>query len=129
MPPCVSIGSCLLILEPSMTMRVPSSSLCGLVSISTLAIAAIEASASPRNPMELMLNRSFASLILDVACRSKLIRASVAVIPLPLSSTCMRVFPASLMISLISWAPASSEFSMSSFTTEAGRWITSPAAI
>ena len=112
-----------------MSMRVPSSSSLGLVSISTLAMAAIEAKASPLKPIELMLNRSLASRILEVACLSKLIRASVAVIPLPLSSTCMSVLPASFMMSLISLALASRAFSISSFTTEAGRWITSPAAI
>ena len=41
----------------------------------------------------------------------------------------MRVRPPSLIVSEISVAPASIEFSMSSFTTEAGRCTTSPAAI
>ena len=40
-----------------------------------------------------------------------------------------RMRPASVMTTDTLRAPASREFSMSSFTTEAGRWTTSPAAI
>jgi len=49
--------------------------------------------------------------------------------PQPLSMTWMRVRPASVTVTETCVAPASTEFSMSSFTTEAGRWTTSPAAI
>ena len=61
--------------------------------------------------------------------RSKERRASVALMPQPLSITCMLVFPASVTKTCISVAPASMAFSTSSFITEAGRCITSPAAI
>src|SRR6478609_6262542 len=49
--------------------------------------------------------------------------------PDPLSMICKSVLPASLTISVIEVAPASMAFSMSSFTAEAGRCTTSPAAI
>lgn len=62
-------------------------------------------------------------------CRSKASRASVALIPQPLSTTWMSERPASFMMTVISEAPASTAFSTSSFTTEAGRCMTSPAAI
>jgi len=69
------------------------------------------------------------ALIFEVACLSKQILASLSLMPLPLSITCKSDFPASLMISLISVAPASTAFSNSSLTALAGLWITSPAAI
>jgi len=87
------------------------------------------ANASPRKPMVLMRNRSSMLLILEVACRSKAMRASVSLMPLPLSVTCTSALPASFTNSLISSAPASTAFSSSSFTALAGRCITSPAAI
>ena len=67
--------------------------------------------------------------ILEVAWRSKHSTASSGDMPLPLSMTWMRVRPASVTVTETSSAPASTAFSMSSFTTEAGRWTTSPAAI
>ena len=87
------------------------------------------ASASPRKPLVVMALRSSAWRILLVACRSKLMRASVALMPLPSSVTCIKVRPASFTTSVIWVAPASTLFSNSSFTTLAGRWTTSPAAI
>ena len=49
--------------------------------------------------------------------------------PHPLSIIWISVFPESLIINWISFAPESIEFSRVSFTTDAGLWITSPAAI
>ena len=76
-----------------------------------------------------MARRSSAVLSLLVAWRRTLRTASSRDIPEPSSVTSMsRVPPPSIEI----WterAPASSAFSPSSFTTEAGRSTTSPAAI
>ena len=80
-------GSCFLISVASTTNRVPSSALCKRVLSSSWATAAIEASASPRNPMVLIEKRSEDCLILEVACLSRDIRASVSDIPHPLSVT------------------------------------------
>jgi hypothetical protein len=66
---------------------------------------------------------------LDVAWRSKHSTASSGDMPQPLSITWMSVRPASVTVTEIWSAPASTAFSMSSFTTEEGRWTTSPAAI
>ena len=115
--------------EPSISNFVPSSAPCWRVRSSTCATAAIEANASPRKPIVCKAKRSSAWEIFDVACRSNAIRASASDMPLPLSMTCTNVFPASLIWICICVAPASMAFSTNSFTTEAGRWITSPAAI
>ncbi len=112
-----------------MMRRVPSSSSGRRVRSSTCATAAMEASASPRNPIVRRAKRSVACVILDVACRSKDSRASVSLIPFPSSITCTRLLPAFSTSTCICWAPASRAFSTSSFITEAGRCITSPAAI
>ena len=95
----------------------------------TSATAAIEANASPLNPKVVMSSRSSAVAIFDVACLSKQSTASSGFIPLPLSMTWIRVRPESLIITEICSAPASTAFSTSSFTTEAGLCTTSPAAI
>ena len=89
----------------------------------------IEARASPRNPSVLICNRSSAVDNLLVACRETVNDSSSDWIPEPSSATSMRRFPASLTLIEIFVAPASSEFSTSSLTTEAGRSTTSPAAI
>ena len=115
--------------EPASDMLQPNSSSAVRVRSSTSATEAIEGSASPRNPMVWSANRSEASFIFDVAWRSKAMRASVSDMPQPLSTTCMLVLPASITITSICVALASSEFSTSSFITDAGRCITSPAAI
>ena len=122
-------GSCSMTFEPSMRIFVPTSSSFRRVVSSTCATAAIEASASPRNPMVFMAKRSSAHDIFDVACRSKHSRASVSDMPQPLSMTVMNVRPASFTMRSTCVAPASIAFSMSSLTTDAGRWMTSPAAI
>ena len=80
-------GSCFLISVASTINRVPNSELCNRVLSSSWATAAMEARASPRNPMVLIENKSDDCLILDVACLSRDIRASVSDIPHPLSVT------------------------------------------
>ena len=80
-------GSCETILDPSISTWVPSSfSMVRVVSL-TCATAAIDGSASPRNPMVFSANKSSAFLILDVAWRSNARRASVSLIPFPSSTT------------------------------------------
>ena len=83
-------------------------------------MAAIDAIASPLNPLVCNLNKSSATLILEVACRSNDSLASIVLMPFPLSITCIKVFPASLIISCIDEDEASIEFSNNSLTTEAG---------
>ena len=106
---------------PSTTTAVPTSSSCRFVLSSTCAMEAMDASASPRNPMVRMAIRSSAFWIFEVAWRSKHIRASRSDMPQPLSATWISNLPESLIISLISVAPASMVFSSNSLTAEAGR--------
>ena len=73
--------------------------------------------------------RSSAPAILLVACRSIASRASSGSMPSPSSSTRSDFLPPSSMATAIRRAPASSAFSTSSLTTDAGRSTTSPAAI
>ena len=115
--------------DPASDNWVPRSSSAMRVLSVTCATAAIEASASPRNPMVCRLKRSSALRILLVACRSNESRASVSDMPLPLSITCIEVRPESTHTTWMDVAPASIEFSTSSLMTLAGRCITSPAAI
>ena len=122
-------GSCPMNLLPAIESDVPISSFSWRVFSSIWATAAIEAKASPRNPIVVKAKRSSAFRILDVAWRSKERRASVSDIPFPSSITCIDVRPASTIRTFIVFAPASTAFSTNSFTTEAGRCITSPAAI
>ena len=56
-------------------------------------------------------------------------RSSSRAIPAPSSSTCTRLMPPASSVTVIACAPASTLFSSSSFSTEAGRSTTSPAAI
>src|SRR6267143_1919801 len=86
-------------------------------------------SASPRKPNVETPTRSDALLILDVPCRASASGTSSADMPAPssLTRTSLRP-PSSSAISIVD-APASIEFSTSSFTTEEGRSTTSPAAI
>ena len=86
-------------------------------------------SASPRNPRVDIASRSGTSVSLLVANRSKASTASSEAIPDPLSATLISSRPPATMPILISVLPASREFSTSSLTTEAGRSMTSPAAI
>ena len=93
--------------------------------------APILASASPRNPIVLIVERSSRVRNLLVVCGRQAIAASSLLIPQPLSTIRIRVIsPFSVVTSHRIWsAPASMAFSISSFATEAGRSITSPAAI
>ncbi len=95
----------------------------------TLATDAMLGSASPRKPRVVMENRSSARDILLVACRAKARDASSRLIPHPSSDTEIISSPPPATSTRTARAPASIEFSTSSFTTEAGRSTTSPAAI
>ena len=90
---------------------------------------AIDASASPRKPMLATRVKSSNVAILLVACGASASGNSSAAMPAPSSRTLIsRIPPCSISIS-IRRAPASRLFSASSLTTDAGRSITSPAAI
>ena len=91
--------------------------------------AAIDAKASPLNPREEILSRSFAEHIFEVACGSMQRVRSSLLIPAPSSDILMEVMPPFSMEISIFLAPASIQFSTSSLTTLAGRSTTSPAAI
>ena len=91
-----TMGSCNKTFEPSICRHTPNSLSGVRVRSSTWETAAIEASASPRNPIVVSEKRSSAFVIFEVACRSKDRRASVSVIPLPLSMTCTHDLPASV---------------------------------
>ena len=97
--------------------------------ISTFAIAAILAKASPLNPIDVTTSKSSAFLILLVACLSNAISKSSCAIPFPLSVTFMYEIPPFFISTVTLFAPASIEFSTISFITDAGLSITSPAAI
>ena len=114
---------------PSRRMQCPTSSLAGRLRKSSLDTEAMLGSASPRNPIVLIRQRSSMSCSLLVACRSRHRPSSGALIPHPSSKTRMvpKPPPSTSMSTLR--APASSEFSSSSLTTDAGRSTTSPAAI
>ncbi len=90
---------------------------------------AIDASASPRNPIEATASSSSSVAILLVAWRASARVSSSAGMPAPSSSTCTRFAPPSSSVTVTAVAPASRLFSSSSFSTEAGRSTTSPAAI
>jgi hypothetical protein len=91
--------------------------------------APMACSASPRKPKEATLARSSAVRILLVACSVTARPASSGDIPEPSSLTRIREIPPSSISTSILLAPASREFSINSLTAEAGRSMTSPAAI
>ena len=95
----------------------------------TDATAPMEAKASPLNPKLLIALRSSAVDILLVAWRRKAFGASSGERPQPLSETRIELSPPSCKDTLTAVAPASMAFSTSSFTMDAGRSTTSPAAI
>src|SRR3954469_16350173 len=97
--------------------------------IATRATEAMEASASPRNPIVDTPSRSCRLKILLVAWRASASGRSSRAIPAPSSSTCTRRTPPSSRVTAMLVAPASRLFSSNSFSTEAGRSTTSPAAI
>src|SRR5665213_1036747 len=96
---------------------------------STSETEAMLANASPRNPRLVMAARSDNLETLLVACRTKAIARSSAAIPAPSSLTRIEILPAPRTSMLIRRACASSAFSTSSLTTDAGRSMTSPAAM
>ncbi len=95
----------------------------------TSATAAIEASASPRKPSDSTASSSSRLAILLVAWRVSASASSSRGMPPPLSATAIRRMPPPSSRTSMSLAPASRLFSTSSLTTDAGRSITSPAAI
>src|SRR5713101_6153606 len=114
---------------PANSTRVPSASSSARVSSSSRETAAIEGRASPRKPSVEMESRSSVVRNLLVAWRSNDRSASSWAMPWPPSMTrIMRLPPASTSTRIV-FAPASSAFSRSSLTTDAGRSTTSPAAI
>ena len=110
-------------------MRTPEGAPWRRVCSSTWLTAEMAASASPRKPSVPMLSRPRASRSLLVAWRRKAIPASSGDMPQPSSVTRRYVIPPPRISTVIVRAPASMAFSTSSFTTEAGRSTTSPAAI
>ncbi len=84
-------------------------------------MAAIEARASPRKPLVRIEKSSSADFIFEVACLAKERRASEGVIPRPLSTIRIKVLPDSLMYNSMLVLSASTAFSKSSLTAEAGR--------
>ena len=89
----------------------------------------MEGRASPRKPRVAMVSRSSAVRSFEVAWRSKASSASSRTMPQPSSVIWMSLLPPASTSMRMRVAPASSEFSSSSLTTEAGRSTTSPAAI
>ena len=118
------------VISPASKWRlVPSTAPAVLVSRSTRDTAAMAAKASPRKPMVPMAFRSSGSRSLEVAWRRNAVLASSRVMPQPSSVTRRNVMPPLRNSTVTLEAPASTAFSSSSFTTEAGRSTTSPAAI
>ena len=91
--------------------------------------AKMAGNASPRNPSVPMASRSASVRSFDVACRSSASKQSSGVIPRPSSVTATSCRPAPRTATSMRVAPASRLFSTSSLTMDAGRSITSPAAI
>ena len=115
---------------PAFTCRnVPSSESRRRVVMEKRETDAIDGIASPRKPRVSIISMSSTSRIFDVACRSSESTASSRDIPHPSSSTDASLRPPCEITTFIDFAPASSAFSTSSFTTLAGRSTTSPAAI
>ncbi len=99
------------------------------VSSSTRLTAQMEARASPRNPRVPIWYRSSWARTLLVAWRRKAVGTSSRRMPQPLSVTRINRTPPFCISTVMAVAPESMAFSTSSFTTEEGRSITSPAAI
>ena len=95
----------------------------------TCATAAMLANASPRKPMLATRCKSSSEAILLVAWRISASGSCSAAMPPPLSRTRSNLIPPPSSCTAISVAPASRLFSSNSFSAEAGRSITSPAAI
>ena len=86
-------SSTLKILPPLISMIVPDDSSPARVSSRRRETDAMEGRASPRKPSVVMLRRSSAFFIFDVACRSKASMASSRTIPQPLSVIWMSFLP------------------------------------
>src|SRR3712207_3616685 len=84
---------------------------------------------SPLKPKVSTRPRSSELRILLVACRATALSASSGDIPEPSSRARIREMPPPSISTSTLVAPASREFSISSLTAEAGRSMTSPAAI
>ncbi|CAM3907251.1 hypothetical protein CADE109221_15885 [Castellaniella denitrificans] len=93
------------------------------------ATEAMEASASPRNPRVATDSSSARDAILLVAWRCRARGIWSGGMPWPSSATRMRRMPPPSRRISMARAPASRAFSSNSFSTEAGRSMTSPAAI
>ena len=113
----------------SITTSVPSKESVSRVRKVNRLTEAILGNASPRNPNVRIPSKSEASRILLVAWRSSASSASSGPIPCPSSLTRIKERPPLSTLTSTFLAPASSAFSTSSFTTDAGRSTTSPAAI
>ena len=116
------------LLPRSTTISLAAGTPAGREAMARCAIEPIDGSASPRKPSVAILNRS-SSASLEVACRSTASARSSALMPEPLSVTRISDSPPAAVTTSMSVAPASSAFSTNSFTTLAGRSITSPAAM
>ena len=112
---------------PSTVMRAASVAAARLV-IDSRATAPRLGSASPRKPKLRMSSRSEPS-IFEVACRASASGRSSGAMPQPSSLTRISRLPPPAMAMSMRVAPASSAFSTSSLTAEAGRSTTSPAAM
>jgi hypothetical protein len=114
---------------PSPRTRVPVSDPRGHEDSEKRVTAQMAGSASPRKPSVTMASRSASVASLEVACRRRARSTSSGDMPTPSSLTRISARPASLRSTVTCVLRASSEFSTSSFTTDAGRSTTSPAAI
>ena len=114
---------------PSITYLIPVRSPFVLVISSTWPTAAILDNASPLKPKDETDTKSSADIILLVEWRRNAIFTSFFSIPHPLSVILIKPIPPSLISTVTAVDFASIAFSKSSFTTDAGRSITSPAAI
>ena len=128
-PPGAPISSLDISLPPCIWYLSPVTSSAVFVIISTCATDAILARASPLKPSDEILNRSSTVTSLLVACLRNASFTSSFFIPEPLSVTLRNESPLPFTSTVIAVAPESMEFSTSSFMTELGFSITSPAAI
>ena len=116
-------------LPPLTSSSAPASASAGRLRSVNRLTAEILASASPRNPSDPTRNKSSADAILLVAWLVTASGSCSATMPHPLSTTRISSAPPFSIATSTRVAPLSTAFSTSSFTTLAGRSITSPAAI
>ena len=128
-PPGMPMVSSATISPPSIRSRRPAGAPAGALAISMTETAAMLGRASPRKPNDWMASRSPAVAILLVAKRWTARRTSSGWIPDPSSPTRISAAPAPSTSIRICVAWASRLFSTNSFTTDAGRSTTSPAAM